>query len=216
MTIRVLIVDDHPVVRAGLHALLDAELDLEVVGDADAGIAAISLARKLRPDVVVSDLLLPDVDGVAVTQAIRAECRDVQVVILTSITEEDASVVRAVQAGATGYVVKDAHTDVLLQAIRAVADGQVHLSPRATTRLMQEMRAPDKEAILTDRQRDVLREIAVGRTNKEIARSLHIGLSTVKCHVRVILDKFGVESRTQAALEALRLQMLSLEELQEA
>jgi DNA-binding NarL/FixJ family response regulator len=181
MTIRVLIVDDHPVVRAGLRALLDAELDLALVGEADAGIPAISLARELRPDVVLTDLLLPDVDGVAVTQAIRSECPDVQVVILTSVTEEDASVVHAVQAGAIGYVVKDADTHVLVQAIRAAANGQVHLSPRAASRLMQEMRAPNKQANLTERQRQVLREIAFGRTNKEIARSLHLGLSTVKC-----------------------------------
>jgi DNA-binding NarL/FixJ family response regulator len=216
MTVRILIVDDHPVVRAGLRALLEAELDLEVVGDADAGFPAIRLARKLRPDVVVTDLLLPDVDGIAVTQAIRAECSDVQVVILTSVTEEDLAVVRAVRAGAIGYVVKDADTDVLVQTIRAAADRQVHLSPRAAVRLMEEMRGPDREAILTDRQREVLREIAFGRTNKEIAQSLHISLSTVKCHVRVILDKFGVESRTQAALEALRSQTLSLDDLEAA
>jgi DNA-binding NarL/FixJ family response regulator len=216
MTIRVLIVDDHPVVRAGLRALLDIESDFEVVGDADAGIPAISLARELRPDVVVTDLLLPDLDGVAVTQAIRAECGDTRVLVLTSVTEEDASVVRAVQAGAIGYLVKDADTRVLVQSIRTAADGQVHLSPRAASRLMQELRAPTNEPSLTDRQRQVLREIAFGRTNKEIARSLHIGLSTVKCHVRVILDKLGVESRTQAALEALRSRTLSLDELQEA
>jgi DNA-binding NarL/FixJ family response regulator len=192
------------------------ESDLEVVGDADAGIPAISLARKLRPDVVVTDLLLPDLDGVAVTRAIRAECRDVQVVILSSVTEEDPSVVRAVRAGAIGYVVKDAQTRVLVQTIRSAANGQVHLSPRGAARLMEEVRAPNKETMLTDRQREVLREMAFGRTNKQIARSLHIGLSTVKCHVRVILDKFGVESRTQAALEAVRSRTLALDELEEA
>jgi two-component system, NarL family, response regulator LiaR len=213
MPIRVLLVDDHPVVRAGLRALLEAQLDLEVVGEADAGVPAISLARKLRPDVVVTDLLLPDVDGVAVTQSIRADCADTQVIILTSVSDEDGSVIRAVRAGAIGYVVKDADTEALVQIIRLAAEGQVHLSPRAAARLMEEMRAPNKEGLLTSRQREVLREIAVGRTNKEIARSLHIGLSTVKCHVRVILDKFGVESRTQAALEALRSQTVSLEEL---
>jgi NarL family two-component system response regulator LiaR len=213
MPIRVLLVDDHPVVRAGLRSLLEAQLDLEVVGEADAGVPAISLARKLRPDVVVTDLILPDVDGVAVTQSIRADCADTQVIILTSVSDDDGSVIRAVRAGAIGYVVKDADTEALVQIIRLAAEGQVHLSPRAAARLMEEMRAPNKEGLLTGRQREVLREIAVGRTNKEIARSLHIGLSTVKCHVRVILDKFGVESRTQAALEALRSQTLSFEEL---
>jgi DNA-binding NarL/FixJ family response regulator len=216
MTIRVLLVDDHPVVRAGLRALLEAEPDLEVVGEADGGVPAISLARKLRPNVVVTDLLLPDVDGVAVTQSIRAELPDTQVVVLTSVSEEDASVVRAVRAGAIGYVLKDAETDVLVQTIRSAAEGQAHLSPRAAARLMREMRSPRNEVPLTERERQVLREVATGRTNKQIARSLHIAETTVKSHVRAILDKLGVRSRTQAALQALRSEMLSPDELQAA
>jgi DNA-binding NarL/FixJ family response regulator len=216
MSIRVLLIDDHPVVRAGLRALLETESDLEVVGEADGGIPAISLARKLRPHIVVTDLLLPDVGGVAVTQIIRAELPDTQVVILTSVSEEDASVVRAVRAGAIGYVLKNAETDVLVQTIRSAAEGQMHLSPRAAARLMQEMRSPTNEGLLTDREREVLREVATGRTNKEIARSLHIAETTVKSHVRAILDKLGVRSRTQAALQALRWQVLSSDELQAA
>ena len=216
MSIRVLLIDDHPVVRAGLRALLETESDLEVVGEADGGIPAISLARKLRPHIVVTDLLLPDVGGVAVTQIIRAELPDTQVVILTSVSEEDASVVRAVRAGAIGYVLKNAETDVLVQTIRSAAEGQMHLSPRAAARLMQEMRSPTNEGLLTDREREVLREVAIGRTNKEIARSLHIAETTVKSHVRAILDKLGVRSRTQAALQALRWQVLSSDELQAA
>ena len=216
MSIRVLLIDDHPVVRAGLRALLETESDLEVVGEADGGIPAISLARKLRPNIVLTDLLLPDVGGVAVTQSIRAELPDTQVVILTIVSEEDASVVRAVRAGAIGYVLKDAETDVLVQTIRSAAEGQAHLSPRAAARLMQEMRSPRNEGLLTDREREVLREVAIGRTNKEIARSLHIAETTVKSHVRAILDKLGVRSRTQAALQALRWQMLSSDELQAA
>ena len=216
MSIRVLLIDDHPVVRAGLRALLETESDLEVVGEADGGIPAISLARKLRPNIVLTDLLLPDVGGVAVTQSIRAELPDTQVVILTIVSEEDASVVRAVRAGAIGYVLKDAETDVLVQTIRSAAEGQAHLSPRAAARLMQEMRSPRNEGLLTDREREVLREVAIGRTNKEIARSLHIAETTVKSHVRAILDKLGVRSRTQAALQALRSEMLSPDELQAA
>src|SRR5919198_2641786 len=104
MTMRVLLVDDHPVVRAGLRALLEAESDLEVVGEAAGGMSAINLARRLRPDIVVTDLLLPDVDGVVVTQTIHAELPDTQVIVLTSVSEEDASVVQAVRAGAIGYV----------------------------------------------------------------------------------------------------------------
>jgi DNA-binding NarL/FixJ family response regulator len=216
MTIRVLLIDDHPVVRAGLRALLETESDLEVVGEADAGMPAISLARKLRPNIVVTDLLLPDVDGVAVTQSIRAELPDTQVIILTSVGEEDASVVRAVRAGAIGYVLKNADIDVLVQTIRSAAEGQVHLSPRAAARLMQEMRSPRNELPLTDRERQVLREVAIGRTNKEIARSLYVAETTVKSHVRAILDKLGVQSRTQAALQAQRSEMFSPGELQAA
>jgi NarL family two-component system response regulator LiaR len=208
MTIRVLLIDDHAVVRAGLRALLETELDLDVVGEAGGGMAGISLARKLRPNVVVTDLLLPDVDGVAVTQSIRAELPNTQVVILTSVSEEDASVVRAVRAGAIGYVLKNADIDVLVQTIRSAAEGQVHLSSRAAARLMQEMRSPQNQVRLTDREREVLREIATGRTNKEIARSLHIAETTVKSHVSAILDKLGVQSRTQAALQALRSDLL--------
>jgi two-component system, NarL family, response regulator LiaR len=216
MTIRVLLIDDHPVVRAGLRTCLETESDLEVVGEADAGTPAISLARKLRPDVVVTDLLLPDVDGVAVTQNIRAELPDTQVIILSSVGEEDASVVRAVRAGAIGYVLKNADIDLLVQTIRSAAEGQVHLSPRAAARLMQEMRSPRNELPLTDRERQVLREVAIGRTNKEIARSLYVAETTVKSHVRAILDKLGVQSRTQAALQAQRSEMFSSDELQAA
>lgn len=216
MTIRVQLVDDHPVVRAGLRALLDAESDLEVVGEAEGGLPAISLARRLRPDILLTDLLLPDIDGVAVTQSIRADLPDTQVVVLTSVSEEDASVVRAIRAGAIGYVLKNADIDVLVQTIRSAAQGQAHLSPRAAARLMQEMRSPTHQLPLTDREREVLREVAIGRTNKQIARSLAIAETTVKSHVRAILDKLGVQSRTQAALQALRSQLLSPDELQAA
>src|SRR5918912_23336 len=183
MTIRVLLIDDHPVVRAGLRAVLETESDLEVVGEADSGGHTPRVQHKLRPDIVVTDLLLPDVDGVAVTQRIRADQPETQVLILTSVDEEDASVVRAVRAGAIGYVLKSANIADLVQTIRQAAAGQVHLSSRAAARLIQEMRSPTNQLPLTDRERQVLREIAIGRTNKEIARSLDIALTTVKSHV---------------------------------
>jgi DNA-binding NarL/FixJ family response regulator len=138
------------------------------------------------------------------------------VVILTSVGEEDASVVRAVRAGAIGYVLKSAATELVVSTIRSAAEGQVQLSPRAAARLMQEMRSPKNELPLTDRERQVLREVAIGRTNKEIGRSLYIAETTVKSHVRAILDKLGVQSRTQAALLALRSQLVSPDELQVA
>lgn len=216
MTIRILLADEYPIVRAGLRAVLETEPDLEVVGEADGGITAIRLARTLRPDIVVVDLLLPELDGVAATQRIRAELPETQVVIVTSVSEDDATVVRAVRAGAIGYVLKDADMDVLRQTIRSAAAGQAHLSRRAATRLIQEMRSPTTHLRLTDRERDVLREMAIGRTNGQIARSLRIAETTVKSHVRVILDKLGVENRTQAALQARRSLMLSPDELKVA
>jgi two-component system, NarL family, response regulator LiaR len=214
MTIRILLIDDHPLVRTGLRTVLDGESDLEVVGEADTGTRAINLAHKLRPDVVLSDLLLPDLDGVTVTQRIRTDLPGTQAVILTSM--EDASVARAVQVGAVGYVLKSANLVELIQAIRSAARGEVHLSARAAARLVHEMRSADSHISLSERELDVLRGLAIGRTNKEIARSLDIALTTVKSHVRSILDKLGVDSRTQAALYAVRSQLLSPEDLQAA
>src|SRR5215207_9418398 len=214
MSIRLLLIDDHPIVRAGLRAVLECESDIEIVGEAGDAKCAIGLARKLRPNVVLTDLLLPDTDGVGVTESIRSQVPDAQVVILTSVSEDDAFVVRAVRAGAIAYVLKSADTDLLVSAIRSAAEGQVQLSPRAAARLIQDIRSPKNELPLTDREREVLREVAIGRTNKEIARCLYIAETTVKSHVRAILDKLGVQSRTQAALVALRCDLVSLDEIQ--
>jgi DNA-binding NarL/FixJ family response regulator len=216
MSISVLLIDDHPIVRAGLRAVLESESDLEIVGETGDAMSAIGLARKLRPNVVLTDLLLPDMDGVGVTESIRSQVPDAQVVILTSVSEDDAFFVRAVRAGAIGYVLKSADTDLLVSAIRSAAEGRVQLSPRAAARLMQEMRSRRNELPLTGREREVLRQVAIGQTNKEIARCLHIAETTVKSHVRAILDKLGVQSRTQAALVALRCALVSPEEIQAA
>ena len=216
MTVRILLIDDHPLVRTGLRAVLEAEPDLEVVGEADTGARAISIASRLRPDVLLTDLLLPDLDGVAVTQRIRAQLPDTHVVVLTSVSDQDQWVVRAIRAGASSYVMKNADIGELIQAIRHAAEGQAHLSSGAAARLIQEMRSPTKQLPLTDREREVLRELAMGRTNKEIARSLNIALTTVKSHVRAILDKLGVDSRTQAALHAVRSRIVAEDDLQAA
>jgi DNA-binding NarL/FixJ family response regulator len=216
MSIRVLLVDDHPVVRTGLRVVLENEPDFDVVGEADSATLAIDLACRLRPNVVLTDLLLPDTDGVAVTQCIRDHCPDTQVVILTTVDEEDAAVVRAVRAGAIGYVLKSADMDVLVSTIRSAAEGQVRLSPRAAARLIQEMRTPAHEVALTVREREVLREVTIGRTNKEIGKSLYIAETTVKSHVQAILDKLGVQSRTQAALLAIRAEHASAGEARAA
>jgi NarL family two-component system response regulator LiaR len=215
VAVRILLIDDHRVVRTGLRALLEAEADFEVVGEADNGTQGICLANKLRPDIVLTDLLLPDLDGVAVTQRLRAGLPNTQVVVLTSISEQDHWVVRAIRAGAISYLVKSADVGELVETLRRAAAGQVYLSSRVAARLMLEVQSPHNVR-LTDREREVLREIAIGRTDKEIARSLAIELSTVKTHVRSILDKLGVDSRTQAVVYVLRYNMFSLDELRVA
>jgi DNA-binding NarL/FixJ family response regulator len=161
----------------------------------------------------VTDLLLPDTTGVTVTQHVRAELPETQVVILTGMDREDASVAQAVQSGALGYVLKSASIAELVQAIRLAAEGQMHLSAQAAARLIREMAAPKSPITLTEREREVLHGLAVGRTNKEIAHSLNIALTTVKSHVRSILDKLGVDSRTQAAMYAVRAHLLTPEEV---
>jgi DNA-binding NarL/FixJ family response regulator len=178
--------------------------DLEVVGEAADGAEAVRLAHSLQPDIVLMDLLMPVMDGIAATAAIRQQLPDVEVIALTSVLE-DASVTGAVRAGAIGYLLKDTKADELVRAIRAAADGQVQLSPQALARLMREVRAPENPEKLTERETEVLRLLAHGLSNKEIGRSLHIGEKTVKTHVSNILAKLGVPSRTQAALFAVRM-----------
>jgi two-component system, NarL family, response regulator LiaR len=204
MTIRVLVVDDHSVVRQGLRMFLALDPEFEIVGEAANGAVAVSQARQLQPDVVLMDLLMPVMDGIQATAQIRRELPDTEVIALTSVLE-DTAVIGAVRAGAIGYMLKDAGAEELCRAIRLAAAGQVELTPRAAERLMRELRAPEKPETLTERETEVLRLLARGRSNKEIARALTIGEKTVKTHVSSILAKLGLASRTQAALYAVRI-----------
>lgn len=201
MPISVLIVDDHSVVRQGLKMFLSLDDDLEVVGEAGDGEGALSLVAELLPDVVLMDLLMPVMDGITATQTIRQEYPDTEVIALTSVLEDDL-VVDAVRAGAIGYLLKDTQAGELCGAIKAAAEGKVQLSPQAAERLMEQIRAPQDPPKLTARETDVLNLLAHGKSNKEIAANLHVGETTVKTHVSNILMKWGVSSRTQAALYA--------------
>ncbi len=208
MPIRILLADDHSVVRQGLRMFLALDDELDVVGEASNGEEALARARELQPDVVLMDLLMPVMDGVAATAAIRNELPDVEVIALTSVLD-DEKVVGAVRAGAIGYLLKDTEADELRRAIKAAANGQVQLSPQAAARLVREVRLPESPESLTARETEVLRLLAQGQSNKEIARTLVIGEKTVKTHVSNILAKLGVPSRTQAALYAVRIGLVS-------
>ena len=201
MTIRMLLVDDHAVVRQGLKMFFKGETDFEIVGEASNGLQAIDMVRQLKPQVVLMDLLMPQMGGVEATGIIRREFPDTEVIALTSVLE-DASVVGAIKAGAIGYLLKDTDGPELLRAIRAASEGQVQLSPKAAARLVREVRVPESPEKLTERETDVLRLVAQGLANKEIARKLDIGEKTVKTHVSNIFSKLHVVSRTQAALYA--------------
>lgn len=212
LAIKVLITDDHGVVRQGLRMYLSQAPDIEVVGEAGDGEEAIRLARETRPDVVLMDLMMPVMDGIEATRTLKAAMPDVEVVALTSVLE-DASVAGAVKAGAIGYLLKGTDAQELRSAIRAAAEGRVHLAPEAAARLMREVRAPDRPEPLTERETEVLGLLARGRANKQIGFELFIEEKTVKAHVSSILRKLGVRSRTQAALHAVRSGVVSLEEL---
>jgi NarL family two-component system response regulator LiaR len=209
MAIRVLIADDHGVVRQGLRMFLSLDPEIEVVGEASNGLEAFTLTRTLKPEVVLMDLLMPVMDGISSIRCIRLEMPEVEVIALTSVIE-DASVVDAVRAGAIGYLLKDTQADELCRAIKAAAAGKVQLSPQAAARLMHEVRSPAPEVSLTSRETDVLRLLAMGKANKEIAAELHLGETTVKTHVSNILMKLGVPSRTQAALYAIRIGLVPI------
>lgn len=208
MSIRILIVDDHSVVRRGLRMFLALDAELEVVGEASNGAEAVQQAHQLKPDVVLMDILMPVMDGIAATATIRRELPDTEVLALTSVLE-DVSVVGAVRAGAIGYLLKDTEADALCQAIKAAAAGQVQLTPRAAARLMQAVSVSETPEELTERETEVLRLLAQGQSNKQIARNLHITDKTVKTHVSNILGKLGAQSRTQATLYAIRTGLVS-------
>ena len=211
MGIRILIVDDHSVVRQGLQMFLALDPELEIVGEAANGVEALHAARQLKPDVVLMDLLMPEMDGVAATEAIRRELPDVEVIALTSVLE-DRAIFDAIRVGAISYLLKDTEANKLCEAIKAAAAGQVRLSPQVAARLMREVRAPESPEALTQRETEVLRVLARGLSNKEIATALFITEKTVKTHVSNVLGKLGVPSRTRAALYALKIGLVSLEE----
>src|SRR5215471_13069726 len=208
MVIRTLIVDDHSVVREGLRMFLTRDPELEVVGEAADGAGAIQQARELRPDVVVMDLLMPVLDGIAAIRVIRNELPETEVLAFTGVLDS-VSVAETIRAGATGYLLKDTQAAELRTAIKAAAAGQAHLSPRASTSLLEAVRLLEHPEPLTSREMDVLNLLAQGYSNKEIARSLHLVEETVKFHVRHILAKLGAQSRTQAIVKAIHLGMIS-------
>lgn len=215
MPIRVLIVDDHSIVRQGLRIFLEMDADLAIVGEAADGATAVQMARELQPDVVLMDLLMPIMDGVTATSAIRSSLPDAQVIALTSALENNM-VVRAVQAGAIGYLLKDTDAPKLREAIKAAAAGHVQFSPGAAAALVHEIRLPHSPERLTDREVEVLRLLGAGHSNKEIARLLGIGETTVKTHVKNIMGKLDVPSRTQAALYAVRTGLVTLDSSESA
>jgi NarL family two-component system response regulator LiaR len=204
MPIRVLVADDHSVVRRGLRGFLELNDEFELVGEASNGEEAVQMAQQLKPDVVLMDILMPKMDGIQATAAIRKSLPDTEVIALTSVLE-DASVVGAVRAGAIGYLLKDTEDDELCRAIKAAAAGQVQLSPQAAARLMREVRTPESPEALSERETEVLRLVAQGYSNKDIAEALTLSDKTVKTHVSRILGKLALPSRTQAALYAVRI-----------
>jgi DNA-binding NarL/FixJ family response regulator len=207
MHIRILIADDHEVVRQGLKMFLAMDSDVEVVGEASNGQEAIDLLATLEVDVVLMDLLMPVLSGIEAIPIIRQRYPEVEVIALTSVLD-NGSVVKAVRAGAIGYLLKDANSADLTQSIKAAAAGQVQLSPKAAALLVQEVHAPESPESLTNREMDVLRLLAEGKSNREIADTLVLGEKTIKTHVSNILSKLHLTSRTQAALYAVRIGLI--------
>lgn len=208
-TTRILLVDDHPVVRAGLSGLLSSQPDFEVVGEASNGLEALNLLEKIKADVVLMDLRMPQMDGVSAIRLIRARFPKVQVLVLTTY-DTDSEIVRAVEAGATGYLLKDVPREELFRAVRLCARGEAVLSPPVAARLLGRMRSPAEEN-LSVRELEVLSLVSKGFSNKEIARKLKISEATVKTHLLHTFAKLGVDDRTAAVTVALERGILRLE-----
>ncbi|GAA2537026.1 response regulator transcription factor [Mycolicibacterium diernhoferi] len=201
-----LLVDDHPVVREGLRGMIEAEDDLTVVGEAASGTEARTMAAALRPDVILMDLRMPDGDGVTTTERILAELPQTRIVVVTTY-ESDADILRAVEAGAAGYLLKDASRAELAAAVREAAAGKTVLAPSVAGRLMGLMREP-APAALTAREIEVLTQVAQGQTNADIGRALHISEATVKTHLLRTFSKLEVSDRTAAVTTAMALGLL--------
>jgi DNA-binding NarL/FixJ family response regulator len=210
MAIRILITDDHPIVREGLSAVLETQSDFEIVGEAASGAQAVERAAMLRPDVILLDLELPELDGVAALRAIRAADPQAKVIIFTAF-DTDERILGAVQAGAQGYMLKGAPREELFQAIRVVHSGGSLLQPVVAARLLRQVSgSPALPESLTERELEVLRLLAKGRQNKEIASELVISERTVKFHVSAILAKLAVGNRTEAVSKAAQLGLVEL------
>ncbi|MBK1785417.1 response regulator [Prauserella cavernicola] len=199
--IRIMLVDDHPVVREGLRGMLEAEPDLSVVGEAGSGAEAVALSRSEDPDVILMDLRMPGLDGVGATREILAETPARRIVVLTTY-ETDADILRAVEAGAGGYLLKDASRSELADAVRAAARGETVLAPSVAGRLVSQVRAPAGPA-LSPRETEVLRLVAKGSTNADIGKALHISEATVKTHLLRVFNKLDVSDRTAAVTTAM-------------
>jgi NarL family two-component system response regulator LiaR len=214
--IRVLIADDHAILRKGIRVLLGTEPDMEVVGEAADGLETVALARELRPDVILMDLMMPKMDGIEATRQITAELPGVRVLVLTSFAADD-KVFPAIKAGALGYILKDSGPAELVQAIHQVHQGQPSLEPSIALKVLQEVSHPPQRPPtpdpLTGREMEVLRLLAQGKSNREIADQLVITELTVRTHVSNILGKLHLASRTQAALYALKEGLASLDDI---
>jgi two-component system, NarL family, response regulator LiaR len=215
--IQVLIADDHRMVREGLKAFLAPQEDIEVIGEARDGAEAVSQAEKLAPDVILLDLIMPKMDGILATKEIKAQNPNARILIITSFAE-DEKVMAALKAGATGYLLKDSSPDELRSAILQVFAGESSLSPKIARMLINgfhpitsQTLTTSCEQILTPREQDILKMIAAGFSNQEIAEKLILSVWTVRTHVTHILNKLGLENRTQAALLALKEGIISLE-----
>jgi len=198
--IRVIVVDDHPIVRSGIVGMLSLEPDFDVVGEANNGAEAVALVAELNPDVVLMDLRMPGMDGVEATRAIIGGNKKPPRILVVTTYDTDADILRAVEAGASGYLLKDTPIDTLLNGVRAAARGETVLAPDIAMRLVGSMRTPAER--LTSRELEVLTEVADGLTNAAIAMKLHISEATVKTHLLRINNKLGVDNRTEAVTEA--------------
>ena len=213
--INVLVVDDHAIIRKGVRAVLDLVPDIELVGEAENGVQAIELEKRLRPDVILMDLMMPEMDGIAAIKEIKKQRPQARILVLTNFAGEEM-IFPAIKSGAVGYHLKDSSPEALIEAIRQVSQGMVSLHPSIAKKLLDELHNTGEQKLaeepLTPRELDVLRRIAQGQENREIAEQLVISEATVRTHVSNILGKLHLASRTQAALYALREGLAHLEE----